>query len=70
MIVRNDNEQVWFCTIFSHKGENCRYPYDTASGAFFCCIPYNDDTKHLVGTTKEAPKYYRYWDDLIKQEIV
>lgn len=24
-------------------------------------IPYNDDTKHLVGTTDEAPEYYRYW---------
>ena len=26
-------------------------------------IPYNDDTKHLVGTTYEAPEYYRYWED-------
>ena len=25
-------------------------------------IPYNDDTKHLVGTTDEAPEYYRYWE--------
>ena len=31
---------------------NCRY-----------CIPYNEDTKHLVGTTEEAPEYYRYWED-------
>ena len=27
------------------------------------CVPYNDDTKHLVGTTDEAPEYYRYWED-------
>ena len=26
-------------------------------------IPYNDDTKHLIGTTDEAPEYYRYWED-------
>ena len=26
-------------------------------------IPYNDDTKHLVGTKDEAPEYYRYWED-------
>ena len=26
-------------------------------------IPYNEDTKHLVGTTDEAPEYYRYWKD-------
>lgn len=25
-------------------------------------IPYNDDTKHLVGATDEAPEYYRYWE--------
>lgn len=26
-------------------------------------IPYNDETKHLVGTTDEAPEYYKYWED-------
>ena len=26
-------------------------------------IPYNDDTKHLVGTTEEAPECYRYWEE-------
>lgn len=26
-------------------------------------IPYNDDTKHLVGTAEEAPEFYRYWED-------
>ena len=26
-------------------------------------IPYNDETKHLVGMTEEAPEYYRYWED-------
>ena len=26
-------------------------------------IPYNGETKHLVGTTEEAPEYYRYWED-------
>lgn len=26
-------------------------------------IPYNDDTKHLVGTTEEAPEYYKYWEE-------
>lgn len=26
-------------------------------------IPYNADTKHLVGTNEDAPDYYRYWED-------
>ena len=25
-------------------------------------IPYNEETKSLVGTNKEAPEFYRYWD--------
>ena len=26
-------------------------------------IPYNEETKHLLGTSEEAPEYYRYWED-------
>ena len=26
-------------------------------------IPYNEDTKHLVGTEEEAPEFYRYWEE-------
>lgn len=61
VIVYGENEG-WFCTIFSHIGEG-EYPYNTASGNYAWCVPYNDDTKHLVGTTDEAPEFYRYWED-------
>ena len=26
-------------------------------------IPYNEETKHLVGTNDEAPEFYRYWEE-------
>ena len=52
----------WFCTIFSHIGVG-EYPYNTASGNYGRCIPYNDETKHLVGTKDEAPGFYKYWED-------
>ena len=26
-------------------------------------IPYNEETKHIVGTSEEAPEFYRYWED-------
>ena len=55
-------DEGWFCSIFSHIGEG-EYPYNTASGNYAWCIPYNDDTKHLVGTTDEAPELYKYWED-------
>ena len=27
------------------------------------CIPYNDDTKHLVGTLDDCPEYYKWWEE-------
>ena len=61
VIVYGKNEG-WFCSIFSHIGVG-EYPYNTASGNYGWCIPYNDETKHLVGTKDEAPDFYRYWED-------
>lgn len=26
------------------------------------CIPYNDETKHLSGTTNDCPEYYKWWE--------
>ena len=52
----------WACALCSHIRES-EYPYSTSSGSFKVCIPYNDETKHLIGTTDEAPEFYRYWED-------
>lgn len=57
-----DTCEGWACALFSHIRES-EYPYSTSSGSFKVCIPYNDDTKHLLGTTEEAPEYYRYFDE-------
>ena len=27
------------------------------------CIPYNDETKHLVGITEDCPEYYKWWEE-------
>lgn len=27
------------------------------------CIPYNDDTKHLCGTSEDCPEYYKWWEE-------
>ena len=53
----------WRVSLFSHCDYNYVYPYVCIDGIYKYCIPYNDDTKHLVGTEDEAPEYYRYWDD-------
>ena len=56
---------IWNAGIFSHYNKNvCYYSCECVGGTITkYCIPYNDDTKHLVGTTEEAPDYYRYWED-------
>ena len=55
---------VWQCDFFSNINDNnCYTPYNCISNVYKQCIPYNEDTKHLVGTTDEAPEYYRYWED-------
>ena len=57
----------WVCDFFSHIGESIRDSgrlyVGTGFGAYDRMIPYNEETKHLVGTTDEAPEYYRYWED-------
>ena len=60
VLVRDNINNPWVCDHFSYINhanicittDRCKY-----------CIPYNDDTKHLVGTTEEAPEYYRYWEN-------
>ena len=56
-------DDEWDCDIFSHINQEYSFPYVCIGQAWKCCIPYNDDTKHLVGTTDEAPEYYRYWEE-------
>ena len=63
VLARNDRED-WSCVFFSHiVRDEETYPYACGYDLFTQCIPYNNDTKHLVGTTKEAPEFYRYWED-------
>ena len=64
VLVRDIVTDVWLCNLFSYIDENDDYPYiSLGSVAYKHCIPYNDETKHLVGTTDEAPEFYKYWED-------
>ena len=60
VLVRDRDMEHWICSLFSHIIND---EYLCIGSCFIYCIPYNDDTKHLVGTTDEAPEYYRYWED-------
>ena len=64
VIVRCSNKNTWICDLFSHAyAGNLIF---TCSGGYNfkqCVVPYNDETKHLIGTKDEAPEYYRYWEE-------
>ena len=55
--------RAWTCGIFSHANFEFINPFKVGCYSYRCCIPYNEDTKHLVGSQEEAPEYYRYWED-------
>ena len=65
VIARSTLNSKWRCTFFSHLIDDERRVLKciTSDYSYPFCIPYNDETKHLAGTTEEAPEYYRYWED-------
>ena len=63
-VIARCSDFKWVCDMFSHYDKSkCVMPYVCVGGFYEVCVPYNDETKHLVGTTDEAPEYYRYWED-------
>ena len=52
----------WECTIFSHLiGKECSA---VCTGEIYNkYIPYNEETKHLIGTNDDCPEYYKWWEE-------
>ena len=63
VLVRDCYSGNWVCDLFSHIGNKDTYPFYCVSNYYRWCIPYNDDTKHLIGTSESPSKYYRYWEE-------
>lgn len=67
VLVRLTRDCIWNATFFSHYDKEvnwgCHPCVTTSCKSYNKCIPYNDETKHLLGTSDEAPEYYRYWED-------
>ena len=57
----NDN---WMADFFEKIEENDRhYNVTCVTCKWVQCIPYNEDTKHLLGTTNDCPEYYKWWEE-------
>lgn len=63
VLVQCDCEQgQWICNFFSDiSPENKEIHCVGMIGNK--CIPYNDETKHLVGTSGDCPEFYNWWEE-------
>lgn len=57
VLVRDSCDEKWRADFFSHIYDN-QY-YQCVGCQWQQCIPYNDETKHLLGTIQEPPEKYR-----------
>ena len=62
VLVRSFTTRKWRCKHLSCFMDGEAYPY-MCFATYRFCVPYNDETKHLAGTTEEAPEYYKYWEE-------
>lgn len=53
VITRGDNNDIWTANIFSHMNSYGEYVAIGCVGGYHYCLPYNDETSHLIGTTDE-----------------
>lgn len=70
VLIKHDDDITWHVAMFSHLitlYNDVTNVNHLVSATIYpttkFCVPYNDETKHLVGTRDEAPEYYRYWED-------
>lgn len=63
VLTRPSWDEKWDINFYSYTNPSWPFPYTCMDKSYKYCIPYNDDTKHLVGTTDEAPEFYKHWED-------
>ena len=59
VLVRDYPKEYWRVDIFGFMIDEIT----CCTTAWRCCIPYNDETKHLIGTTDDCPEYYKWWEE-------
>lgn len=58
-LMRTASDYAWCLCQFSNMDSES---YVAIGGAMHeYCIPYNDETKHILGTTEDAPEKYKTW---------
>ena len=63
ILVRDEADFIWKCNFFAYINITKQYKVICVDLAYKTCIPYNDETKHLLGTASDCPEYYKWWED-------
>lgn len=58
VLVRDYLNERWNVDIFGFILNN----YIHCITTWGYCIPYNEETKHLVGTKEDCPEFYKWWE--------
>ena len=53
----------WECALFSHLVNKDSFSVVCVGIIYNKCIPYNEETKHLVGTKEDCPEFYKWWEE-------
>lgn len=59
VLVRDYLNECWNVDIFGFMLNN----YIRCTTTWRYCIPYNEETKHLVGTKEDCPEFYKWWEE-------
>ena len=62
VLVRDYPIDKWGCDFFSYIDNTMLFPIMGGGLMHKMCIPYNDDTKHLIGTNNDCLEYYKWWE--------
>ena len=63
VLAKDGFSSKWTCSFFSHMDNDVSFPVYCSGGYFKVCIPYNKETKHLIGTSDDCPEYYKWWEE-------
>lgn len=63
VLVRDTHTASWNCDLYSHINYEYMANVVCVGDVWEMCIPYNYDTKHLVGTKEDCPEYYKWWEE-------
>lgn len=64
VLVRDFLSDNWMTDFFEKIEKNdIHYNVTCLTCKWIQCIPYNEETKHLVGTKEDCPEYYKWWEE-------